>query len=210
MARTDDYFTLRNAEITYLNFAGKEGDYNPEGRRNFSIVLAEDDAEAMKRDGWAVKARPPKTEDGTWFYHLPVAVSFKGRSSPVLYMVNSKGKTELDEETAGLLDDVIVDRADLIIRAYHWEVQGKKGVKAYLNEIYATLYESPLALEYAKVPDAADWQPDRPELESGASRELDTQDYYQRPEPLGIESREANENIVDGEVVYDSDEDIDL
>jgi hypothetical protein len=194
MARTDDYFTIRDAQITFLNFAGKESDYNPAGRRNFSIVLSEDEAEAMKNDGWAVKARPPRMPDGDWLYHLPVAVSYKGRSNPILFMVTSKGKTELDEETAGLLDDVIVDRADLTIRAYNWEVQGKKGVKAYLNEIYATLYESPLALEYDRIPDAADWRPDRLELESG--------DYGQRPEPLAIDSRETNENTVDGEVLY--------
>ena len=52
MAR-DGFLTIKNAKLFSRNFSGKEGKYNPEGRRNFCVFI--DDikaAEDMERDGW--------------------------------------------------------------------------------------------------------------------------------------------------------------
>ena len=46
------FLTIKNAKIFARNFSGKEGKYNPEGRRNFCVHI--DDikaAEDMQRDG---------------------------------------------------------------------------------------------------------------------------------------------------------------
>ena len=46
---------IDDARIIFRNFAGKEGMYNREGDRNFSVILPPDLADQLAKDGWNVK-----------------------------------------------------------------------------------------------------------------------------------------------------------
>jgi hypothetical protein len=70
-------------------------------------------------------------------------------------MLTSRGKTNLDEDMVDILDWADVVKADVIIRPYEWEVNGKSGVKAYLQSIYVTIEEDDLERKYGDVPDSA-------------------------------------------------------
>lgn len=144
--------TITNATIRFRNFAGRAGQYNREGDRNFCVFLDEATARQLMADGWNVKflrAREPGDADQPY---LQVTVGYGKSRPPKVVMVTSRGKTELDEDMVMVLDWVDIREVDLIIRPYSWTVSGRSGVKAYLKSIYITILEDELELKYADVP----------------------------------------------------------
>lgn len=152
----DNTVLLEDVKIVFRNFQGKEGMYNREGDRSFAVLLDPELAEQMSKDGWNVKHLKPREDDeesdGPQAY-LQVAVNYKGRP-PRVVMISSRGRNPLDEQSVEILDWVDITTADLIIRPYEWTVNGKTGIKAYLQSIFVVIHEDPLELKYADVQDA--------------------------------------------------------
>jgi hypothetical protein len=148
--------TLEDCRIVFRNFEGRETMYNRAGDRNFSVLLSEDEATMMEKDGWNVKYMKPREEGDTPQAHIEVAVSYKGRP-PEIYMIGeqTRKRTSLTEDTVEMLDFVDVANVDLILNPYEWVVNGKTGVKAYLKKMFITIREDPLELKYAALEDAA-------------------------------------------------------
>jgi hypothetical protein len=146
--------TLEDVRIAFRNFSGKEGKYNRAGDRNFCVMLPDDVAKQMESDGWNVRYLNPREVGDTPQGYLQVAVNYKGRP-PRVVMLTSRGKTNLDESMVDILDWADVVKSDVIIRPYEWEVNGKSGVKAYLQSIYVTIEEDDLERKYGDVPDSA-------------------------------------------------------
>lgn len=172
---------MEEVRLIYRNFAGRESMYNAEGDRNFAVLLDDEVAAKLQRDGWHVKHIKPATEDDEPQPYLPVALKFGGRRPPLVVLITKiKGewrKTQLSEEDLPVLDWVDIMTADLIVRPFEWAVGGKSGIKAYLNEIYITIRENRLVEKYSEV------------------LELD-----ELPASAG-----AIEDVVDGEVVSTND-----
>ena len=147
---------LEDVRIVFRNFSGIEKEFNEKGKRNFSIVLNPDVAAAMKADGWNVRERQPKPRDDDpnpdIMLHLPVSVSYKGRP-PAIWMITSRGRTHLDEDTVGLLDFADITKVDVILHPYAWEAAGNTGIKAYVRSMFVTILEDDLELKYAGIPD---------------------------------------------------------
>lgn len=144
----DNNVVLEDVKIIFRNFSGLEGMYNKAGDRNFAVVLPMPIAEQMVRDGWNVKIKPPNAEGEQQDPFLPVTVKMDGRRPPLIRMLTSRGATDLDEESVGVLDFADIAQIDLIIRPYDWDVNGAKGRKAYLQDMYVTIIENPLELKY--------------------------------------------------------------
>lgn len=126
---------IDDARLVYRNFSGTGSKYNREGDRNFAVVIPDEEmADALTEQGWNIKVKPPRDEDDTPFYYLPVKIKFN-ESGPVAYLKSGKVLAKLDEETIGCLDDVDMLSADLDIRPYNWVVNGKSGRTAYLQGI---------------------------------------------------------------------------
>lgn len=145
--------TIEGARILFRNFAGKEGQYNREGDRNFALLLPEDTAEDMLAAGWNVKYLKAREEGDSPQPYVPVAVKFGGVRPPAITMITSRGRTPLPEEMVEILDWADLANVDVIIRPYHWNVSGKTGTKAYLKTLFATIQEDELELKYADVPE---------------------------------------------------------
>lgn len=145
----DNTVLMEGVRIIFRNFAGKEGQYNREGDRNFAVLLDENVANVMAEDGWNVKwLRPREDEEGeTPQAYLQVSVNYKGRP-PRIVQITSRGRVNLDEETIESLDWADIQNVDLIVRPYEWSVNGKTGIKAYLQSLYATIEEDPLERKY--------------------------------------------------------------
>ena len=152
MAGNDRNVTIENARIIFRNFAGREGQYNREGDRNFSVLLDEKTAAAMAEDGWNVKHLKPREEGDEPQAYLQVSVNFKGRP-PRVVMITSRGRTTLKEDDVEVLDWADIRSSDMIIRPYDWAVNGKTGVKGYLQSIFVTIEEDELELKYADLDD---------------------------------------------------------
>lgn len=143
--------TMRNVRIVYRNFTGKADDFNPLGKRQFSVILSDVDADNMERDGWNVK-RPKANEDGeTRQPHIQVEASYKLKP-PKIFVITSRGKTPWGESEIGMLDWVDIVNVDIKLNPYYWELGGKAGIKAYLESLYITIEEDELDLAYADVP----------------------------------------------------------
>lgn len=145
---------MEDRKILFRNFTGSEGRFNAEGKRNFNVLLEDEEAAALEADGWNVKYLQPREEGDKPQPRLEVSVHF-GRNPPRIILITSRGKTALDESMVSLLDWADIETVDMIVRPYSWDVNGKTGVKAYLKSIYVTIHEDELELKYVDVPDSA-------------------------------------------------------
>lgn len=149
------FLTIKNAKLFSRNFSGKEGKYNPPGRRNFCVFI--DDlrmAEQMKEDGWNIRFLEPRDENEDRRAFMQVAVSYRNRP-PKVVLVSSRGQTLLGEEELDMLDWAEIENVDLTINPSHWNNNGRAGIKAYLRSIFITIVEDELDQLYSNVPDSA-------------------------------------------------------
>lgn len=123
--------------ITFKNFSGIAGPYNREGDRSFAIIIPDQEtADILVEEGWNVKIKPPREENAKPFIYLTVKVKYNDRG-PHAYLKSGNRLNALDEESIGVLDNVDILSADLDIRPYDWEINGKTGRTAYLQSIKA-------------------------------------------------------------------------
>ena len=155
MARPNiENLKIENARIIFKNFEGRKDAYNKNGVKTFSVVIEDPEtAEALAADGWNVKMRPPREEGDPPRYHLPVTVSFRNYP-PKIVMITNRAKVQLDENTIANLDHAEIEKADLIISPYFWDVNGSSGVKAYLKTMYVTIEQDEFADKYEAFGDA--------------------------------------------------------
>lgn len=154
MPRNERNALLEDVDIIFRNFAGKEGQYNRAGDRNFAVKLDPDVAIRMEADGWNIKSLKARDEDEMAQAYLPVSVSYKNRP-PKVVMITSRGRNPISEDMIEMLDWVDIKTVDLIVNPYEWVVNGKTGVKAYLQTLFITIDEDPLELKYNSLPDAS-------------------------------------------------------
>ena len=129
---------IDDAHIIYRNFSGVGGKFNREGDRNFAIVIPDQEAaDALIKEGWNVKIKPPREDGDSPFMYLPVKVKFNERG-PACYLVTGSRMNKLDEDSVSCLDDVDILSVDLDVRPYDWVVNGKEGRTAYLQSIKVT------------------------------------------------------------------------
>ena len=145
-------FMVEDAQLIFKNFAGKEDKYNRAGDRNFSVILSSEVAVQMEKDGWNVKWLKPREEDDEPTPYIAVAVNFKNRP-PRIVMLTSTSRTPVSEDMVEALDYADIAMVDLIARGYEWDVNGKRGIKAYLQSMFVTIEEDALEQKYSSVLD---------------------------------------------------------
>lgn len=147
MADDAKTFMIEDARIIFRNFSGKEGPYNSEGDRNFCVVLDPVVGKQMLEDGWNIKFLQSREDGEEDTPYIQVRVNFKQRP-PRVVMITSTSRTSLKEDSVDTLDWADIQTADLICRGYEWTVNGKSGVKAYLQSLFVTIEEDALERKY--------------------------------------------------------------
>ena len=145
--------TIEGARLIYRNFEGRKDKFNLMGQRNVGIILTPELGAQMQADGWNVKWMEPRDEGDEATPWISVKVNFDGPRPPRVTALTNGGKhrTMLDANTVSVLDKLDLDNVDLIIRAYDYEVNDRVGRAAYLQNLYATIYEDDLDRKYANL-----------------------------------------------------------
>jgi hypothetical protein len=144
---------IDGATLIFKNFAGREREFNEQGKRNFSILLTEEVARPLMAERWNVKEMRKLDPDSEQMYHLPVTVSYKVRP-PAVFLITSRGKSPLGEDLVEEMDNLAFTNVDVIVNGYDWFIERTKkgGRKAYLQTMFATMYEDALMQRYMDVP----------------------------------------------------------
>lgn len=129
----NSYLAIENAYIFRRNFAGTKGEANAKGDRNFCVFLDDELAVQMIRDGWNVKTISPREGDPKESY-VKVTVSYSG-GTPELVMISPKGRIVLSEDAIEILDQIDIEKVDLIVRPRPRVFNGKTVVKGFLQSI---------------------------------------------------------------------------
>ena len=139
--------TIENAKLLFRNFAGREGQFNVAGNREFSIALTNEIVEKNFDSDWNIKYLKARDESEEETPYLPVAVSYKIRP-PRIVMITGDVRTDLDEDSVDVLDWADIRTADVVVTPYEWSVNGKGGIKAYLKTLFVTIDEDDLERKY--------------------------------------------------------------
>jgi hypothetical protein len=189
MPGNGDNVTIEGARLIFPNFSGREGQYNAEGDRNFGVILSDEAADELLARSWPVKSLKVRDEGEPATRWVPVSIKYKGRAGttvrpPTVVFITSRGRTNLDEDTIDLIDQVDIANVDLILRPYPWAVNGKTGIKIYLKAIYVTLEEDVLSLKYRDVKEV-DASPEQLAIGAGGDDVIDVE--WTDGEQLAIE-----------------------
>lgn len=156
MAERMNKLVIDNARLIFKNFSGKGDNYNREGDRNFAVIIDDPNAaEDLADAGWNVRPLVSKDPDEEPTHYIKVKVSFKVRAPKVRLLSNHK-QVFLNENTISSLDFAKIEECGVVISPYMWEVNGKRGISAYLDSMYAKIEDDPFADKYADYADAPD------------------------------------------------------
>lgn len=155
MVKVKSNIKIENARIGFRNFSGKEKPFNPKGVRNFAVFFDGESAETLAKDGWNIKPLKPREEDDPPRFFLPVFVSFTNEMFiPKITLIKGGMKSFIGEDEVNILDWAEIQKVNIVIRPYNWEVGDKAGTKAFLKTMLIYIAEDEFEAEYRDIPDS--------------------------------------------------------
>lgn len=143
-----DKLIVENAQIIFRNFSGNADKFRQAGTRSFGLILDNELAEKLAEDGWNIKYLKPRSEDEEPTPFTTIKINYDHIRKPNIWLVTKHSKTLLNENTVGMLDTSDIASVDIEISSYHWETNGKTGVKGYVKHMYVTVIEDAFADKY--------------------------------------------------------------
>ena len=128
-------FTIENAQLAFTDFSDK---------REFGIILPRETALRMKADGWNVEQTKAFGDDVVWsdFYIRIKIGKSKSNRLPKIELSNSRARSILqNEDELDNLDKIDIDKIDVTVFAYHWEVGESYGTSTYVKSLHITAKE---------------------------------------------------------------------
>lgn len=147
-------YDLTEDDIFMINFAGRVSDNNPQGHKQFCIILKDEELAAkLKEDGWNIFYTKESEKYGPSKPALPVEIRYhyeedKKSLNPKVYKCTKKNKTLLTEDLIPDLEADEIINIDLWISPSYWTVRDKSGIKAYVDTMWVTIEEDERVARY--------------------------------------------------------------
>lgn len=148
MAR--EVIEFEDCKIIFRNFEGRQQKFNPIGKRNFCLVLNEEDVDDFIREGWNVKETKPREEGDPVKHYVKINVNMDSKNPPRIYMIAGRHKTELTADTVKELDYAEIKQIDAVINPYPWKNDDGSfgGISGYLQTLYVEIMQDKFADKY--------------------------------------------------------------
>lgn len=132
---------IKDAEMYFKNFRGRELAFNPAGKRTFCVRIDGRKAKKLRKDGWSIKEIYFNKSHTKKRWFLPVTIyescaDTKINSKVVAIISDVRGLKvckQLNGRSLGVLDVVDIEHLNMVIRGYEYNVGGRHGIKAYLR-----------------------------------------------------------------------------
>lgn len=124
-----------NVDPVFRNFAGEERQYNRFGDRNFGIVIDEQTAKNLERNGWRIRWMKPKV--GAKIPYLFIKV-MPNEAIPEITLRSNGNEAILALEEWNTLDYLPIRIVKMTVHAKAWQFQGKEGITALLDTLIVT------------------------------------------------------------------------
>lgn len=148
MSNRDEYLVIENTRLRFPNFAGVATTYNPSGKRTFCVDIPMEMVADLENDGWNIRRTKPRDPDDIPVPYTQCVANFDRLPIPNVYRVAGGQQVRLTADTVGILDNDDIAYVDVVLQPYHWEFNGRSGVKGYLKSLYAVVREDPFAEKY--------------------------------------------------------------
>lgn len=152
---------VESPEIFMVNFAGRVTDNNPKGHRQFAWKIPTPEmAEAMKEEGWAVWYTKESERYGEPAPCITVEMRWHNTKelehlNPKIYRCTRKHPTGvlLTEDLVPDLERDEIQDIVLWINPSHWTVNGKSGIKAYVDSMWVKVEDNDPTDKFWHYPD---------------------------------------------------------
>lgn len=144
---------IEHAQLRFKNFSGRGDKFNPEGKRNFCVLIDPAQVDMLKSTGWNIKFLKPKEEGVDPIPYLKVNVSYANVPPNVFIVTNVNGNqkvTKVGEDAISSLDYADIENVDVVISPYYYNnPRIGEGLSAYLKTLYVTIIPDAFAAKYA-------------------------------------------------------------
>ena len=144
---------IEDGQIIFRNFSGKVSENNPKGIRTVTFVIPEEIKDKLISDGWNVRLYIPKNDpEALPIYILEATVCYRNKAGepqdPHVFIVKSDGLMHVTEDIAFTLDSYDILKVDAVLRPFYWEMNGRRGIRPYVNKMYITINEDRFDKKY--------------------------------------------------------------
>ena len=145
-----DDIELEDAQIKwgFSHFDGREDTFNAEGDHNFTVILPEETAQALLKEGWNIREIEGYEEGDPPEYTLKVKISYK-YEPPKVWLIKGERRIRADERDLADITRGTCEQIDVIITPSRWVHGQNSGISAYVKELYAKIRQSQFAERYA-------------------------------------------------------------
>lgn len=148
----DGTILFENARIKFKNLSGREVRnkgrvINEEGKRNFSLIINQEQADILRRMGVNVKTYIPEDPEREPEYSIKVNATYTDRSTTEIYMVTRKKKTLLSADSVGTLDSAEIANVDMIVRLWMYDPETMLQ-SVYVKSMYVKIKDDILSSRY--------------------------------------------------------------
>lgn len=122
-------------------------------QRKGSIVIPDiEQARRLIDEGYTVKLTRPKEGEEEGFvpkYFVQIKINYDSQWPPRVYLITDSGETLLNADTIGNVDDIWVDKVNVVLNKYE-SVNGKSlWIKSM--EVFQKVDEDPISMRHSKI-----------------------------------------------------------